>query len=253
MGKFFSAIMENLVFFTEFLGIVVAVFVLAYVLERWSNKRTGYSGKIITTKKIAMVGVFAAVSTIAMMFEVPMPFAPNFYKIDLSEVPVMIVTFAFGPVTGVLTEFCKILLKVIFKSTSTAFVGELANFAVGCSLLISSSVVYLMRKNRNHALIGMVVGTLCMTIFGSAFNAIYLLPKFAQLYGMPLDNLVQMGTAINPSIHSVTTMVLFSVAPLNLVKGVAVSAVTLLLYKKLSVIIKADYVDIKKNRKATIA
>ena len=237
MGKFFSAIMENLVFFTEFLGIVVAVFVLAYVLERWSNKRTGYSGKIITTKKIAMVGVFAAVSTIAMM----------------SEVPVMIVTFAFGPVTGVLTEFCKILLKVIFKSTSTAFVGELANFAVGCSLLIPSSVVYLMRKNRNHALIGMVVGTLCMTIFGSAFNAIYLLPKFAQLYGMPLDNLVQMGTAINPSIHSVTTMVLFSVAPLNLVKGVAVSVVTLLLYKKLSVIIKADYVDIKKNRKATIA
>ena len=193
MGKFFSAIMENLVFFTEFLGIVVAVFVLAYVLERWSNKRTGYSGKIITTKKI------------------------------------------------------------IFKSTSTAFVGELANFAVGCSLLIPSSVVYLMRKNRNHALIGMVVGTLCMTIFGSAFNAIYLLPKFAQLYGMPLDNLVQMGTAINPSIHSVTTMVLFSVAPLNLVKGVAVSVVTLLLYKKLSVIIKADYVDIKKNRKATIA
>ena len=92
-----------------------------------------------------------------------------------------------------------------------------------------------------------------MTIFGSAFNAIYLLPKFAQLYGMPLDNLVQMGTAINPSIHSVTTMVLFSVAPLNLVKGVAVSVVTLLLYKKLSVIIKADYVDIKKNRKATIA
>ena len=71
-----------------------------------------------------------------------MPFAPTFYKLDFSELPVMIITFAFGPVAGILTEFIKILLKVMFRSTTTAFVGELANFCVGASLILPSSIIY---------------------------------------------------------------------------------------------------------------
>ena len=78
-----------------------------------------------------------------------------------------------------------------------------------------------------------------MTVIGTAFNAVYLLPKFAQLFGMPLEAIVGMGTAINPAINSVTTLVVFAVAPLNLLKGSIVSLITLLVYKKLSPILKS--------------
>ena len=91
------------------------------------------------------------------------------------------------------------------------------------------------------AIVGLTLGTLVMTVFGSMFNAFYLLPKFSQLYGMPLDVIVGMGTAVNPSIHSVWTLVLFAVVPFNIVKGVIVSVITVLLYKHISPILKGQH------------
>ena len=138
-----------------------------------------------------------------------------------------------------MVEFCKILLNLLMDSTTTAFVGELANFMVGCSFILPASVLYLYKKNRKSAVVSCVMGTVCLTVFGTAFNAIYLVPKFAQLYGMPLEAIVGMGTAINPAITDLTTLVIFAVAPLNIVKGVSVSAITMLVYKKLSRFMKA--------------
>ena len=91
------------------------------------------------------------------------------------------------------------------------------------------------------AIAGSSIGTLCMTVFGTAFNAVYLLPKFAQLYGLPLETIISMGTAINPAIHSVATLVIFAVAPMNLLKGGSVSLVTVLVYKKLSPVLKESH------------
>lgn len=231
---------ENIVFLGEFFVIVMAIFLLAYFAEKKTGKSYGYTGKIITTKKLSMIGLFSAISVILMFFEIPLPFAPPFYKIDFSEVPVLIITFAFGPVAGVLTELCKILLKLVFKSTSTAFVGELANFIVGCSMILPASLVYLCKKNKKFAIGGCALGTLSMSIFGSLFNAFYLIPKFAQLYGMPLESIVAMGTAVNPAITSLNTLVLFAVVPFNIIKGISISMITLVLYKKLSIIIRAE-------------
>ena len=233
-----KTVVENLVFVAEFLGIVFATFVVAYLFEKIANKKSGYTGPIITTQKIAMVGLFGALSTILMMFEFPVPFAPTFYKLDFSELPVMIITFAFGPVAGILTEFIKILLKVMFRSTTTAFVGELANFCVGASLILPSSIIYIFSKTRKGALLGSIAGTLTMTVFGSLFNALYLLPKFAQMYGMDLSALVGMGSAINPAVTSIQTFALMIVAPLNLLKGCMISVLTIALYKKFSPILK---------------
>ena len=74
--------------------------------------------------------------------------------------------------------------------------------------------------------------------FGSGFNALYLLPKFSELFGMPMDAIISMGTAVNSSIHSVWTLVFFAVVPFNILKGLLVSAVTMLLYKHISPILK---------------
>ena len=142
--------------------------------------------------------------------------------------------FYLGPCATVICEGVKILLKLLLKGTSTAFVGDLANFVVGCSFVLPASIWYHLHKSRHSAVIGLVLGTVCMSVFGTAFNAVYLLPKFAQLYGMPLDAILAMGTAIHPGVNSVTTFVVLCVAPLNIVKGAVVSLLTLLLYKRVA-------------------
>ena len=121
-------------------------------------------------------------------------------------------------------EFIKILLKLLLKGTSTAFVGDFANFAVGCTFVLPASILYHARPSKKTALIGLIVGTLVMTVFGSAFNALYLIPKFAQLFHMELDKIVAMGTKVNGHITSVYT----------LLKGAVVSVLTFLLYKRIS-------------------
>ena len=239
MNNLITEVAKNAIFVVEFLGVVAAIFILAKLIEKAEKKRTGNTERILTTRKLTMIGMFSAIAAILMIFEFPLPFAPAFYKLDFSEIPVLITAFAFGPVAGVMVEFCKIALNLLMDSTTTAFVGELANFMVGCSFILPASIMYLHKKNRKSAIIACGVGTVCLTVFGTAFNAIYLVPKFAQLYGMPLEAIVGMGTAINPAITDLTTLVMFAVAPLNIVKGLSVSVITMLVYKKLSRFMKA--------------
>lgn len=243
--------MENVTFVMEFLGLVAALVILAVIAEKLINKRNGSEGKILTTRKVAMVGMFSAIAGILMILELPMPFAPSFYKIDASELPVLICGFAFGPVAGVLTEFVKIIIKLFLKPTSTAFVGELANFCVGCSMILPATIIYHARKKKTTAVIGCTVGTIVMTIFGTLFNAVYLLPTFAVMFGMPLDALIGMGTALNANVTDVFTFVAFCVAPLNLIKGAAVSVLTFVLYKPLSPILKTSWEAVSPARKAS--
>ncbi len=233
---------DNVVFVLVCVGIAAALFAIAYLAEKLIKKKNGDTERVLSTRKIAMIGVFSAVAMILHILDFPVPFAPPFYKLDFSELPALIGTFAFGPVAGVMIEFCKILLKLLVKGTSTAFVGDLANFVIGCSFILPASIIYMFKKTKKNAIVASITGTLIMSVFGTMFNAIYLLPAFASLYGMPLEAIVAMGTEINGSINSVTTLVIFAVAPLNLLKGFSVSIVTLLVYKKLSPILKAGAV-----------
>ena len=239
MNGLWKSITENVVFVLEFLAVVAAMFVIAWLIEKLSQKRRGKKEKILDARSLAMIGMFSAVAMILFLFEFPLPFAPGFYEVDFSELPVLIGTFAFGPVAGVLIEFCKIVLKLVVKGTSTAFVGDLANFVVGCSLLLPASFVYEWKKTKAGAAIALTVGSLSMTIFGSFFNAVYLLPTFAKMFEMPVEGLIAMGTAINPAITDLTTFVFFAVAPLNLLKSGAVSLLTMFVYKPLRVIMKS--------------
>lgn len=240
MNGLMESVTENLKFVLEFLGVIALMFVLAVIIEKAADKKRGVNRKMFTTRMMAMVGMFSAIAVILHMFDFPLPFlAPGFYKVDFSELPVMIGTFAFGPVAGVMIEFCKILLKLVFKGTSTAFVGDLANFTVGCSLLLPASAVYEFTKSKKGAIAGCITGTLCMTVFGSLFNAIYLIPKFVVLYGLPsVDTIIEMGQAVNPAITNLTTFVCLAVAPLNLLKAGVISLITMVIYKPLSPIIK---------------
>lgn len=237
-NELWTNVKDNVVFVLVSIGVAIALFAIAYLAEKAAKKKNEDMERILSTRKIAMIGVFSAIAMILHILDFPVPFAPFFYKLDFSEIPAMIGAFAFGPVAGVMIEFCKILLKLLVKGTSTAFVGDLANFVVGCSFILPASIIYMFKKTKKNAIAASVTGTLIMTVFGSLFNAIYLLPAFATLYGMPLDSIVAIGTEINHNITSVSTLVLFAVAPLNLLKGGNISFVTMLVYKKLSPILK---------------
>ncbi len=243
MTELMNEIVSNLTFVLVFLAIIIFFIAIAIVLEKAAQKKRGVNTPIFNTRIIAMIGMFSAIAAALMYFEFPLPFAPPFYELDFSEIPILVGTFAFGPVAGVLMEFVKILLKLFLKGTSTAFVGDLANFVIGCSFILPASAVYVFRKTKKSAVVGCIIGTLVMTIFGTAFNAIYLLPAFSKLYGMPLDTILEMGANVNPFVNSnsIISFVAACVAPMNLLKGTLVSAVTIFVYKPLSPIIKAAH------------
>ena len=237
MTEFLQTAKDNLSFLLTCLGVFAALVLAAWLAQHFLAKDRR---SVSPARRVSYVAMFSAVAAALMFLEIPLFFAPSFYKIDLSEIPVLICTFYLGPVAGVVSELIKVILKLLLKGTSTAFVGDFANFAVGCSLVLPASVLYHCKKSKKTAIAGLAVGTVCMTVFGSAFNAVYLLPKFAQLYGMPLEAIIGMGTAVNSSITSVSSLVLFAVVPFNILKGVIVSVVTMLLYKRVERLLVRD-------------
>lgn len=213
-------------------GAIIAVIALA---AKFSERFFQELHKVSRTRRICIIAICGAIATVLHILDFPLPFlAPEFYKLDFSELPVMLCGFYLGPSAAVFCEIIKILLKLLLKGTTTAFVGDFANFVVGCSLVLPAVILYHTKKSRTSALWGCVAGSLVMTVFGSLFNAVYLLPKFSQLYGIPLDAIIGMGSAINGKISNVSTFVLLAVAPLNLIKGILISVLTLLLYKKVA-------------------
>ena len=192
--------------------------------------------ELLSIKNVTLMAMFGALAAVLMLFEVPLPFlAPSFYGLDISEVPVLVGTFALGPVAGAVMELVKILVKLVLKPTSTGFVGEMANFCIGCAFVLPAGIIYKIKKTKKGAVIGMITGTAIMTVVGVILNALVMLPFYSNF--MPLDTIIAAGAAINPAISNVWTFVILAVGPFNIVKGVIVSLITALVYKRVSVII----------------
>ena len=222
---------ENLIFVVVS-SLIIAIIALA---AKFSERFFKDLHKVSPARRVSIIGICGAIAAVLHMLDFPLMFiAPEFYKLDFSELPVMLCGFYLGPSAAVFCEVIKIILKLLFKSTSTAFVGDFANFVVGCSLVLPAVIVYHTHKSKTSALWGCILGTLVITLVGSFFNAVYLLPKFSQLYGIPLDAIVGMGTKINNGITNISSFVMLAVAPLNLIKGAMISVLTMLLYKKVA-------------------
>ncbi|MCI9565214.1 MAG: ECF transporter S component [Eubacterium sp.] len=195
--------------------------------------------KIFATKNLVLMAIFSALAAVLMLLEFPLPFiAPSFYEIDLSEIPVLIGSFIMGPVAGVIIEAVKILLTLLIRGTDTAYVGELANFIIGCCFIVPAGVIYKKNKTKKSALIGIATGTMLMAVAGVVINYAILIPFYVKAFGMPLDLILDMGAKINPLISNKWTFVLICVAPFNIVKGIIDSLITALVYKRISTFIK---------------
>lgn len=199
---------------------------------------TEVSKTAFTARSLTKCAILSAVAVILMLFDFPLPIAPSFYKVDFSEVAVLIGAFSMGPAAGVIIEALKIILNLLLTGSNTAFVGELANFLIGIAFVVPASVIYCRHRTKKNAMIGMAVGTVAMALAGSIVNYFVLLPMYSVLYGMPMDAIIDMGRVLIPFISSRFTFVCFAVIPFNLIKGAAVSVLTALLYKRCSVLLR---------------
>lgn len=188
---------------------------------------------------IAKVAILGAIAFVLMMFDFPIPFvAPSFYKMDLSELPVLIGGFAMGPGAAVAIEALKIILNLLYAGSATMFVGETANFLIGCAFCVPAAVIYKNEKTKKGAVKGLVCGTLSMALIGVLLNYAVLLPAYGYFFHMPIEAIVSMGAAIFPFVKGKMSFVIACVTPFNLIKGVVVSLVTMLLYKRVSPLLK---------------
>ena len=193
--------------------------------------------KLFTLHNMTKIAILTAISAIIMLFEFPLPFAPSFYELDLSEAVILMGGFAMGPLAAAIMELLKNLLNLLLNGTITAGVGELANFVMGCSLVVPASLIYKYRKTLSGAIIGLATGTVSLVIIGCIMNYFVMIPAYVALAHFPLEAILSMGAEANGMVNSLGTLVLFAVAPFNLVKGVACSLINLLLYKRLSKIL----------------
>lgn len=195
--------------------------------------------KVFTTKNLVLMAMFSALAAVLMLWEFPIPFiAPNFYEIDLSEIPILVGSFIMGPVSGVIMEAIKIILKLLIKGTSTAYVGDFANFCIGVCLVVPASIIYQKNKTKKNAFIGMLAGTLFMAVAGVVLNYFVMIPFYVKAFGMPLEAIIGAGAKIQPLVTNKLSFTIVCVAPFNIVKGIIVSLVTALIYKHISAFVK---------------
>lgn len=191
-----------------------------------TNKR---STSLLTTRQMATVAILAAIAAVLFMIEIPVIL---FYKLDLSSLPVLLGTFAMGPLPGTLILLVKALLGLL-HSTSQG-VGELADFIMGFAMLLPAGLVYQHLKSRKGAIVGMILGSIVATVVAVLTNYYLMIPFYSTAYGMPVEAIVGMGAAVVPAVDSAWKFVLLITAPFNVLKWVVISIVTALLYKPLS-------------------
>ena len=210
----------------------------ALIRENPSKKnRTREEAGGISTRKLVVTAMFSALSAILMLFEVSLPIAPSFLKFDISDLPAILGSFMMGPMAGVAIAAFKNILKLFFRGTSTAFVGELANFAGATVFVLSASLVYRFKKGKTGAAMSLLVGTLLTTMAFVIIDYFVIFPMYVTLYGMPMDSIIRMGTLVNGRIHDLFTMMVYAVAPFNLLKYGLVSLITFFTYKRLKQIL----------------
>ncbi|NLM19903.1 MAG: ECF transporter S component [Clostridiaceae bacterium] len=198
-----------------------------------STNKTSNSSR---THWIAKTGILSAAAIILMYLEFNLPFMPIFLKFDFAEIPALLGTFSMGPLTGVIIELIKNLSHLPFSHTS--YIGELANFLVCSSFVFIAGLIYRKNKTRQSAIVGLIAGTITMTIMGVLVNYYINLPFYATAMGIDLNTIIGMSNSVgNKLVTDMKSLLAFVFVPFNIFKGVVISIIVMLIYKKLSPIL----------------
>lgn len=194
--------------------------------------------KSLSIKNITRIAILGALGAFLMLIDFPIFVAPSFYKLDIGDLPCLIGAFAMGPIPGLFIQIIKILLKLLLKPTSTAFIGEVAAFIFSSSYCISASIIYQLNKSKKGAIKAIIIGSIIMVLISTLANYGFILDAYSKLYGMPLEAIIGLGNKIFPIVTNKFSFVLCCVLPFNLIKAVIVDVLTMLLYKHISPLLK---------------
>jgi len=188
----------------------------------------------INTRYVAVTGMLSAIGFILMYIEFSVPFMPPFIKLDLSELPALIGTFAYGPSCGILVCLIKNLLHM--PVSTTACVGEFANFLLGAIFVGTAGILYKKKKTKKNAMIASVLGTVLMGIASVPVNYFITYPFYYNF--MPQEAILGAYQLIVPSMKSIVQCLICFNLPFTTLKGLLSVAISLLVYKHLSPILK---------------
>jgi riboflavin transporter len=190
--------------------------------------------RFFTTQRLTIIAILGAISIVLFLPPLQIPIV-LFYKLDFSNIPVLLGTFAMGPLTGAVILLLKSAVGILF-STSLG-VGELADFLMGLAMILPAGLIYRYQKTRKAAILGMAAGAVAATAAGVLLNVYLLIPFYAAAFNLPVETIIAMGQGVVPSIDSVWKFVFMITAPFNVLKWAAISVVGGLIYKPLSPIL----------------
>lgn len=195
--------------------------------------------KKLNVREIALIGILGGLAAVLMMFRFPLPFMPPFMDFDFSSLPEMIGGFALGPVAAVFIILVKILAKLCLMGSGSMLTGELQNVLLSMAYVLPAVFIYDRHKSKKSAEQGMLAGTIICSITAIFTNLFIIIPFYINLYNYDMAMIIEMCTKVNPYITSTTMLAILGIIPFNLIKNGVASIVTLLLYKKISPMMKS--------------
>lgn len=239
-GKTVTAAGDNIGKVLLLLVFCAVIMAVAYISERIICTKQGINRKG-EKFRINRITVVAMMSVLAWLLDYISPFylIPHMYKVSVEELPCIIGAFAMGPLAGVIIEFVKVILNLITNGTQTAFIGEFANFMMGCCFILPASIIYFRNKKKKSAAVGLLAGIGVNVTAGVLLNLFLILPLYASLmFGGDINQIVAKGSEANSSISSLFTFFAWAVVPCNLIKTLSASIITILIYKPVSHLLK---------------
>ena len=199
--------------------------------------------KRANVRNLTVTAILAAVATVLMFFNIPIPLMPSFIKLDFSELPALLASFALGPVSGATVCLVKNVVNLFIDGFETAGVGELSNFLLGCAFVVPAGVIYKKWKTKKGAMAASLVGALAMALLSVATNFYITYPAYVNLMGLPLEAILGMYHVINPAVGTEPTnqnllqaLLMFNM-PFTFFKGMLSVFITFIIYKPLAPVI----------------
>lgn len=194
--------------------------------------------KKLNVKEIALIGILGGLAGLLMLYKFPLPFMPPFMDFDFASVPEIIGGFALGPVPAILIIIVKILVKLVFMGTNTMLTGELSNVLLSAAYVIPAVLIYDHMKSKRSAEKGMLVGTIICSLMAVLTNLTFIIPFYVSLFDMSMEQIIAMCSEVNPFVTNTVTLAIVGIIPFNLIKCGVASIITMLVYKKISPLMK---------------
>lgn len=197
---------------------------------------------ILNAKHISRIAILASIAAILLFINFPIFIFPSFYKIDFSEIPCLLCGFALGPMSGCICVFLSKLLNVILEGGSeTVFIGEFASLLTSLSFVLFTSLFYKKRHTKKGAIISLAIGTVITSFVSVILNYYVLLPLYESVMHVSLESIFESASKLLFKVNSKLSFVMIYTFLFNILKLSINSFIVVIIYKRISPLIKDIY------------